>query len=156
MYESTVSLSQSNVSKMQPKKFFSKYKSPINSLQFNADGKKIVTTAENNFISVYDVEKGSVEKIINSSIYGAGHVLWGAHPETVVISSTLKDTHVRCLSLYDNKYTRVFTGHDEKVIDMALSPGRELLLTCSHDKSFRVFDIRVNDCTKIKSYPTLN
>uniref|UniRef100_A0A914QNK4 WD repeat-containing protein 82 n=1 Tax=Panagrolaimus davidi TaxID=227884 RepID=A0A914QNK4_9BILA len=34
-----------------------------------------------------------------------------------------------------------------KIIDMALSPQRELLLTCSNDNSFRVFDIRVNDCT---------
>jgi WD40 repeat protein len=149
MPKSEVSLSRSNVSRMQPKKTFSKHKSPINSMEFSADGTKIVTTAENNFISVYDVEEGCVDKVINSNIYGAGHVCWGAHREIILVSSTLKDNHVRYLSLYDNKYVRVFSGHEEKVTDMVLSAERDQLLTCSDDKNFRVFDIRVNECTHI-------
>uniref|UniRef100_A0A914YLC9 Uncharacterized protein n=1 Tax=Panagrolaimus superbus TaxID=310955 RepID=A0A914YLC9_9BILA len=137
----------SNLLKMKPKKFFAKYKSPICSLDFSADGKKLVTTAENNYISLYDVLKGDVIKIINSKVYGAGHVYFGAHPETILVSSTLKDHTVRYMSLYDNKCIRVFTGHTEKITNMTLSPIRDLLITCSDDKTVRMWDIRQNECT---------
>uniref|UniRef100_A0A914YSB5 Uncharacterized protein n=1 Tax=Panagrolaimus superbus TaxID=310955 RepID=A0A914YSB5_9BILA len=137
----------SNLLKMKPKKFFAKYKSPICSMDFSADGKKLVTTAENNYISVYDVLEGDLNKIINSKVYGAGHVLFGAHPETIVVSSTLKNHTVRYMSLYDNKCIRVFTGHNERITNMTLSPIRDVLITCSDDKTVRMWDIRQNECT---------
>uniref|UniRef100_A0AC34F2Y1 Uncharacterized protein n=1 Tax=Panagrolaimus sp. ES5 TaxID=591445 RepID=A0AC34F2Y1_9BILA len=137
----------SNLLKMKPKKFFTKYKSPISSLDFSADGTKLITTAENNHISLYDVLKGDTVKIINSKVYGAGFVLFGAHPETIVVSSTLKDHTVRYMSLYDNKCIRVFSGHTGRITNMKLSPIRDVLITCSDDKTVRLWDIRQNECT---------
>uniref|UniRef100_A0AC34FJP6 Uncharacterized protein n=1 Tax=Panagrolaimus sp. ES5 TaxID=591445 RepID=A0AC34FJP6_9BILA len=143
----TIKPLRSNLLKLKPKKFFSKYKSPISSLDFSADGTKLITAAENNHISLYDVLGGDIIKIINNKVYGAGYVLFGAHPETILVSSTLKDHTVRYISLYDNKCIRVFTGHTERITNMTLSPIRDTLITCSDDKTVRLWDIRQNECT---------
>ena len=55
------------------------------------------------------------------------------HPHSVPNSDTAHD--IRYLSLYDNTYLRLFHGHTEEVISMAMCPADDTFVTGSKDRS---------------------
>lgn len=63
---SETGLDRSFLSTLRDRKTFDKIRSPITSLDFSRDGEHLITTSENNFITVYDVLKASVVKTVSS------------------------------------------------------------------------------------------
>lgn len=46
--------------------------------------------------------------------YGINKAIFGPHPETVLHTCNKVDNNIRYLSMYDNKYIRIFSGHTER------------------------------------------
>uniref|UniRef100_A0AC34QVT8 Uncharacterized protein n=1 Tax=Panagrolaimus sp. JU765 TaxID=591449 RepID=A0AC34QVT8_9BILA len=130
----------------RPKKVFPS-KAPVTSLEYSADGLRLLTAAENGWLTLYDLHQATSIRVIGCTSYGVGIAVFGAHPEIVLHTSTKQDNNIRYLSMYDNKYIRVFSGHTDKVTNIEFSPTKDTFISCSKDKTLRIWDVRDNKCT---------
>ncbi|XP_013780980.1 WD repeat-containing protein 82-like [Limulus polyphemus] len=118
----------------------------INSIDFSANGETLISSSEDDSIVIYDCEKGTHKKTLNSKKYGVDLIHYTHAPNTAVHSSTKVDDTIRYLSLHDNKYIRYFPGHTKKVVTLCMSPVDDSFLSGSLDKSIRLWDLRSPGC----------
>ncbi|KAE9546569.1 hypothetical protein FO519_010219, partial [Halicephalobus sp. NKZ332] len=77
---------------MRPKKVFPS-PSRINSLEFSPDGLRLLSAAENGWLTLYDVNECSSIRVIGCTKYGVGQAIFGAHPEIVLHTATRVDNN---------------------------------------------------------------
>ena len=95
---------------------------------------------------LYDCEKGTQTRTVNSKKYGVDLIHFTHGNTTAIHSSTKVDHTIRYLSLHDNKYLRYFPGHTKKVISLNISPIEDTFLSGSMDKTLRLWDLRSPNC----------
>jgi COMPASS component SWD2 len=93
-------------------KIFRQNTNKINCIDYSPDGLSIVSSSEDDQIVIYDCEKGTQVRTINSKKYGVELILFTHAKNTAIHSSTKIDDTIRYLSLHDNKYIR-FLNHPE-------------------------------------------
>ncbi|XP_076344337.1 WD repeat-containing protein 82-like isoform X1 [Tachypleus tridentatus] len=118
----------------------------INSIDFSTNGETLISSSEDDSIVIYDCEKGTHKKTLNSKKYGVDLIHYTHAANTAVHSSTKVDDTIRYLSLHDNKYIRYFPGHTKKVVALCMSPVDDSFLSGSLDKSVRLWDLRSPGC----------
>ena len=87
-------------------KIFRQNTNKINCIDYSPDGLSIVSSSEDDQIVIYDCEKGTQVRTINSKKYGVELILFTHAKNTAIHSSTKIDDTIRYLSLHDNKYIR--------------------------------------------------
>jgi COMPASS component SWD2 len=97
-------------------------------------------------IVVYDCERGSKGKSINSKKYGVDLIHFTSDKANVVHASTKENDIIRYLNVSENKYISYFRGHTKKVVALCMSPTDESFLSGSLDKSIRLWDLRSANC----------
>ncbi|XP_055331284.1 WD repeat-containing protein 82-like [Paramacrobiotus metropolitanus] len=122
---------------------FSENSRPVNHLDFSPSGEHLLTSADDDVIVQYDCGKGSVQRIINSKKYGADNIMYSHSPSAALHSCTKVDHSIRYLNLPENKYITAFTGHTNKVVQLALSPVDDKFISSSMDRTIRIWDHRV-------------
>lgn len=85
-------------------------------------------------IVLYDCEKGTQTRTVNSKKYGVDLIHFAHGNSTAIHSSTKVDDTIRYLSLHDNKYLRYFPGHTKKVTSLNISPIDDTFISGSLDK----------------------
>ncbi|XP_071549981.1 WD repeat-containing protein 82-like [Panulirus ornatus] len=118
----------------------------INNIDFSPSGDLLVTSSDDDQIVIYDCEKGTSKRTLNSKKYGVDLIHFTHAKNSAIYSSTKIDDTIRYLSLHDNKYIRYFPGHTKKVITLSMSPIDDTFISGSLDKSLRLWDLRSPNC----------
>jgi WD40 repeat protein len=95
-------------------KIFRQNTNKINCIDYSPDGLSIVSSSEDDQIVIYDCEKGTQVRTINSKKYGVELILFTHAKNTAIHSSTKIDDTIRYLSLHDNKYIRCLNQFEAK------------------------------------------
>lgn len=127
-------------------KVFRENTDKINSIDFSPSGETLISCSEDDQIVIYDCEKGTQVRTVNSKKYGVDLIHFTHAKNTAIHSSTKVDDTIRYLSLHDNKYIRYFPGHTKKVVSLCLSPVEDTFLSGSLDKTLRLWDLRSPNC----------
>ncbi|XP_017490812.1 PREDICTED: WD repeat-containing protein 82-like [Rhagoletis zephyria] len=134
------------LSSFQVAKTFRENTDRINSIDFSKNGETMISSSDDDSIVIYDCEKGTHKRTLNSKKYGADLIHYTHAPNTAVHSSNKVDDTIRYLSLHDNKYIRYFHGHTKKVVTLCMSPIDDSFLSGSLDKTIRLWDLRSPNC----------
>jgi COMPASS component SWD2 len=120
----------------------------INYIDYTHDGLQMITSNEDDAMVLYDCEKGTESRVVNSQKYGVDLVHFTHAKNAVVYASNKegKDQAVRYLSLHDNKYLKYFSGHNGKVVSLSMSPCDDTVISGSLDKTVRLWDLRSPNC----------
>jgi len=118
----------------------------ITNIHYSNDGQSIITSSADDQIIIYDCEKGTQKRVLNSKKYGVDLIHFTQNKGHAVHASTKENDIIRYMSLTENKYIRYFGGHDKQVVTMAMNPADETFLSGSLDKSIRLWDLRSNHC----------
>lgn len=135
--------------KFRVAKEFSENNDKINSIDFSQDGTTLISSSNDDAIIIYDCEKGSVKRTLQSKKYGVGLIRHTHTSNTAIHTSNKIDDQIRYLSLPDNKYIRYFTGHQKSVVTLCMSPIDETFLSGSLDKTIRLWDLKSTSCSGI-------
>lgn len=127
-------------------KVFRENTDKINSIDFSHEGDTLISCSEDDQIVIYDCEKGTQTRTVNSKKYGVDLIHFTHAKNTAIHSSTKVDDTIRYLSLHDNKYIRYFPGHTKKVVSLCISPVEDTFLSGSLDKTLRLWDLRSPNC----------
>lgn len=127
-------------------KIFKENTDRINNVDFSPTGDALISSSEDDQIVIYDCEKGTQKRTVNSKKYGVDLVHFTHAKNTAIHASTKIDDTIRYLSLHDNKYIRYFPGHTKKVVTLSMSPIDDMFLSGSLDKTLRLWDLRSPNC----------
>jgi len=127
-------------------KVFKENTERINNMDFSPSGDLLISSAEDDQIVIYDCEKGTSKRTLNSKKYGVDLIHFTHAKNTAIHASTKIDDTIRYLSLHDNKYLRYFPGHMKKVTTLCMSPTDDSFLSGSLDKTLRLWDLRSPNC----------
>lgn len=139
-------LIESTVQSFRVAKLFRENNDRINSIDFSPTGDTLITSSDDDSIVIYDCEKGTMRRSLNSKKYGVDLIHYTHAANTAVHSSNKVDDTIRYLSLHDNKYIRYFPGHTKKVVTLCMSPVDDTFLSGSLDKTIRLWDLRSPNC----------
>lgn len=118
----------------------------ITNINFSHDGTNLITSSSDDQIIIYDCEKGTERKRINSKKYGVDLVQFTSNKGQAVHASTKENDVIRYMSLAENKYIRYFAGHTKQVVTLSMNPTDGTFLSGSLDKTIRLWDLRSNLC----------
>lgn len=142
----TMRLVEHVLTSFQVAKTFRENTDRINSIDFSKNGETMISSSDDDSIVIYDCEKGTHKRTLNSKKYGVDLIHYTHAPNTAVHSSNKIDDTIRYLSLHDNKYIRYFHGHTKKVVTLCMSPIDDSFLSGSLDKTIRLWDLRSPNC----------
>ena len=151
---------------MRVAKLYNDNQDQITNIHYSNDGMNIITSSEDDQIIIYDCEKGTQKRTLNSKKYGVdlihftqnkAHAVHASTKENDIIRlvmnssllSLIESLLIRYMSLNENKYIRYFGGHDKRVVTLAMNPADETFLSGSLDKSIRLWDLRSNHCAVV-------
>lgn len=142
-------LVDANVLRFRVAKEFSENNDKINSIDFSQDGTTLISSSNDDAIIIYDCEKGTVKRTLQSKKYGVGLIRQTHTSNTAIHTSNKIDDTIRYLSLPDNKYLRYFVGHQKSVVTLCMSPVDDTFLSGSLDKTIRLWDLKSPNCSGI-------
>ena len=134
------------ISSMRVGKVFRDNQDPINNLCFSGDGASLISSAEDDQIVIYDCERGTLKRAVNSKKYGVDLIHFTQDKANVVHASTKENDIIRYLNVGENKYISYFRGHTKRVVALSMSPSDDSFLSGSLDKTIRLWDLRSNNC----------
>lgn len=146
---SAMKLIDTNVMRFRVAKEFSENNDKINSIDFSQDGTTLISSSNDDAIIIYDCEKGTVKRTLQSKKYGVGLIRHTHTSNTAIHTSNKIDDTIRYLSLPDNKYLRYFVGHQKSVVTLCMSPIDDTFLSGSLDKTIRLWDLKSPNCSGI-------
>lgn len=103
---------------------------------FHANGNLLVTATKDS-IQLIDSLSGESKKKIFTKTHGNRNIAYTHHEQCVLASSRNRrnNNDIRYLSMYDNRYLRLFKGHDTQVTSLAMSPVDDCFLSSSADRA---------------------
>ena len=131
---------------MRVAKLYKGSQDQITNIHYSNDGMNLITSSADDQIIIYDCEKGTQMRSLDSKKYGVDLIHFTQNKAHAVHASTKGNDIIRYMSLAENKYIRNFGGHDKRVVTMAMNPADETFLSGSMDKSIRLWDFRSNHC----------
>ncbi|XP_023343366.1 WD repeat-containing protein 82-like isoform X2 [Eurytemora carolleeae] len=139
-------LVESVVRTMRVAKVYTDNQDTITNMNFSSDGMSLITSSADDQIIIYDCEKGTQKRTINSKKYGVDLVQFCSNKSQAVHASTKENDVIRYIFLTENKYIRYFGGHTKRVVTLCMNPTDETFLSGSMDKTIRLWDLRSNNC----------
>jgi len=136
------------ITRFRPSKSFSNIASgaEITSLDFSNNGEYCIASSTDETLQLYDCLSGKHSKTLYSKKYGCHLARFTHNNSNVVYASTKENDVLRYLSLHDNTYIRYFKGHKRAVTSLEVSPVDDQLISCAHDNTVRLWDLRSPNC----------
>merc|ERR1711981_436111 len=131
---------------MRVGKVFRDNQDTINHMHFSGDGASLISSSDDDQIIIYDCERGTQKRTLNSKKYGVNLIHFTQNKANVVHASTKENDIIRYLNVQENKYIQYFRGHNKRVVTLCMNPTDDSFLSGSLDKSIRLWDIRSAYC----------
>ena len=123
-----------------PIKTMGRYRTPIHSLAFLADGIRLVTSGQLDVAAVWDT-KSAAPVLDLATGYGAGRCVV-VSPSGAHIAETAEDGEIRLWDAVTGVRVQVLAGHKYAVYSVAFSPDGATLVSGGHDGTVRLWDLR--------------
>ncbi|CAG0889942.1 unnamed protein product [Cyprideis torosa] len=124
-------------------KLFHENQDEINFVDFfSQTGEYLISSCNDDSINIYDVDKGTHRRQVQSKKYGATWIRFTHSKNHAIHASSKLDDAIRYLSLPDSKYLRYFNGHTKRVTALDVSPSDDTFLSASLDKTARIWELR--------------
>jgi len=131
---------------MQVAKLYNDNTEQITNINYSMDGESVITSSRDDQIIIYDCEKGTKQRVLQSKKYGVDLIHFTQNKENAVHASTKENDVIRLMSLVENRYIHYFTGHNRRVVSISMNPCDDTFLSSGHDNSIRLWDVRSNHC----------
>lgn len=149
----TSTIDAKSLSTLQATKLFNYHQgASITSLDFDDNGQFLVSSGIDKSIQLYDCNKGTHIKNIQSQKYGVHsaiftheelNCLYLSTPENPLTEENLDDNSIRYLSLNSNQYIRYFKGHKLQVNNIEINPtDNNTFLSSSSDGTVKLWDFK--------------
>lgn len=114
-------------------------------LSFHEEGQVCVSCGGDGSIRLIDCLSGTSRKVVRVQKFGVSCAAYTHHDLSIIHGGgeggSQPDNAIRYLSLYDNKYLRVFRGHEDAVVSLAMCPSNDVFVSCSLDGKLAVWDL---------------
>jgi COMPASS component SWD2 len=125
----------------------------INSMCFSDDCSLLVTSSEDDSVNIYNVLRGTREKLLFNKEHGVDNVKFTHHPNALLCSTKKGSEHmIKYWSTYDNRIIHNFRGHTDAINSLAMSPKSDLFISTGQDKQMIVWDLRNKRCLGRSEY----
>lgn len=121
------------------KKTLNFHEKSVNSVEFNASGKKILTASEDGTSRVWDLDKGQQTLCLKDTCAS----IWSAsfnYDETQIVTGSA-DCIARLWDAKSGILIRRFIGHTDRVTSAVFSHDNKLVVTASCDGSVRIWEV---------------
>ncbi|KAN0071270.1 WD40-repeat-containing domain protein [Elaphomyces granulatus] len=113
--------------------------SPVMSVAFSPDSKKVVSGSRDSTVRVWDITTGQADQTLTGHSAEATSVAFSPDGKKVVSGSY--DWTVRVWDITTGQADQTLTGHSAEVTSVAFSPDGKKVVSGSHDWTVRVWDI---------------
>jgi hypothetical protein len=113
--------------------------SPVNDVQFNADGTQLLVANRDGFARLIDIASGQVLTTYRGNL--ANVTSAGFSPDGRWVITTGADRTARLFDVASGRALTVMVGHTGTVTSAGFSPDGKLLVTGSADRTARVWDV---------------
>ncbi|KAN0075631.1 WD40-repeat-containing domain protein [Elaphomyces granulatus] len=113
--------------------------SPVMSVAFLPDGKKVVSRSLDSTVWVWDITTGQADQTLTAHSDGVMSVAFSPDGKKVVSGS--KDWTVRVWDIASGQADQTLTGHSGPVISVAFSRDGKKVVSGSDDRTVRVWDV---------------
>lgn len=124
------------------------------SIDFSDSGSHMLSASNNDAMAIVDCALGTQTSILPSKKYGCTLARFTHNDKYCVYASTKGEDSIRYLSIDEKKFVRYFTGHKNKVTSLEMSPSNTTFISCSLDRSVRVWDTRSPNCAGKLAVPS--
>lgn len=124
------------------------------SIDFSDSGSHLLAASNNETMQVIDCAAGAQENVLPSKKYGCTLARFTHNDRFCIYASTKGEDSIRYLSIEEKKFVRYFTGHKNKVTSLEMSPTNTTFISCSLDRSVRIWDSRSPHCAGKLSVPS--
>lgn len=117
----------------------------VRSVDFSANGKLLVSGAQDNTVRVWDVATGTLIKALRGHGGQVRSCVFSHDGKTVASASHDKRVKLWNLDGYEEVRVlrgRVLAGHVDAVLDAAFSPDGNQIVTASRDRTARTWDVK--------------
>uniref|UniRef100_A0A914L7R9 Uncharacterized protein n=1 Tax=Meloidogyne incognita TaxID=6306 RepID=A0A914L7R9_MELIC len=137
-------ITDENVKSMVCAKNFTENQDVINHINFTPDGTLLVTSSNDDSITVYDCANGTKQRSVNSKKYGVDLIHF-AHTHNDAIHASTKIP----FAIFHFMTTNIcvtFKDILKKVVTLCMSPVDDMFLSGSLDKTIRLWDLKSSNC----------
>uniref|UniRef100_A0A0N4ZJT2 WD_REPEATS_REGION domain-containing protein n=1 Tax=Parastrongyloides trichosuri TaxID=131310 RepID=A0A0N4ZJT2_PARTI len=131
---------------LEMRKRFNLKTSRINSLDISSCGNYMVTSDDDDKLTVFDILAGCEIKVVLSKKYGCDHIVFTKGDFNALHTSTKINHVIRYLSLENKAYIRYFNDHKDTVLSLSINPNGKEFLSSSKDGTIKLWDIRCHSC----------
>jgi len=117
----------------------------INSISFSPDGKKIVSSSNDESVKVWDVQTGDCLMTLNGHTYNVMYALFSPDGKWIVSASA--DKTARLWDAETGNCTKVLGGHTNHVNYAAFSSdGKNIISVSGYNPTIKIWDVNTGDC----------
>ena len=120
----------------------------INSIDYSEDGTKILTSSDDNSISIFDIEKNEISKHLINKTYGCDKAIF-THNSNAILAAGKIDFRIMYWCLHSNEILFSFKGHSDFITDLSMNPNNDLFLSTSNDGVSCLWDLHERKCVCI-------
>lgn len=142
MYKETASLLRNVAFSFAGDPFFI-----IHSVAFSPDGKSLVSGDDCKDVRIWDVQKGTLRKVLKGHTQGVNSVTYD--PFGNKIASASFDEDVRVWDARTGTLLKIMRGHNDRVATVKFTPDGQSVVSGSYDNSIRVWDVTSGLSNKI-------
>jgi WD40 repeat protein len=118
---------------------FKGHQADVNSLEFSADGKRLISASSDKTVKLWTVATGQVERTFTGHADMVSTARFCPDGKTMLSGSV--DHTLRLWDLATGKELRRFFGHRKTVSEVSVSPDGKIAATAGHDGTLRLWDI---------------
>jgi len=139
-------VNEDGLKNMRPYRVFKDNTARINHLDYSRDGRLLITSSDDDSMTVYDCDKATKLQTVNSKKYGVCLIHFADNNKSVIHASSKVDNTIRYLSIDNKQYLRYFIGHVKRVRSLSMSPVDDCFVSCAMDNTLKLWDLRVPSC----------
>ncbi|CAG9318003.1 unnamed protein product [Blepharisma stoltei] len=138
-----IELTQNVIQSMDIGKVFKDSQRDINSISFSDDCSLLITSADDDSVNIYNVQRGTRDKLLYNKEYGVENVHFTHHNNAFLCSTKKGNEHlVKYWSSYDNRIIHNFRGHGDDITSIDMSPKNDMFISTSKDKLLLLWELR--------------